>query len=133
MRERGELYRAFSLAGNQVLHPYEPTTSPDRIEYDKAARKEAMEAQKAKKTGKKPDDSVYDCSWCPELDIFMYPFFDNLFNGFKEEFAGVVKGLEEKNCQIINTQADQLIQTVLSFVQAAIDPFLPKAGTEGLQ
>ncbi|KAJ3316654.1 adenylate kinase, partial [Blyttiomyces sp. JEL0837] len=62
----------------------------------------------------------------PQL-ISMYPYFDNLYNGFKEEFVELVKLLEGNDSTIINIGADQSIPTVLSIIQTAVDPFLPKA------
>jgi hypothetical protein len=63
----------------------------------------------------------------PEIAIKMYPYFDNLYNGFKEEFAHATKLLENNDSLVINISADQSIPTILSVIQKAIDPFLPRA------
>lgn len=64
----------------------------------------------------------------PELPIKMYPYFDNLYNGFKEEFEKATRILNESHgSQTISISADQSIPTILSLIQKALDPFLPKA------
>ncbi|ORY47443.1 P-loop containing nucleoside triphosphate hydrolase protein [Rhizoclosmatium globosum] len=62
----------------------------------------------------------------PAMPILMFPYFDNLFNGFREELAEIVKLLELKT-KIVETGAEQSIPTILAIIQTAIDPFLPKA------
>ncbi|KAI9101243.1 hypothetical protein DFS34DRAFT_592129 [Phlyctochytrium arcticum] len=59
--------------------------------------------------------------------VIAAPYFDKLFNGFKEEFADIIKLLEEKGATTVNVPAENGIRTVLSTIQGVIDPFLPKA------
>ncbi|KAJ3094596.1 adenylate kinase [Phlyctochytrium planicorne] len=63
----------------------------------------------------------------PPIPIAMYPFFDNLYNGFREEFQPILKLIQENSSMILNIAADQAIPTVLSMIQTMVDPFLPKA------
>ncbi|KAJ3412083.1 adenylate kinase [Chytridiales sp. JEL 0842] len=63
----------------------------------------------------------------PPIPIAMYPYFDNLYNGFKEELAPTVKILEESGSVTVNIGAEQSIPTILAAIQNHIDPFLPKA------
>ncbi|KAI9344788.1 hypothetical protein DFJ73DRAFT_626763, partial [Zopfochytrium polystomum] len=63
----------------------------------------------------------------PSSPITMFPYFDNLYNGFMEEFTGVMQLLESNDSTPVNIAADQSIPTILSVVQKAVDPFLPKA------
>ncbi|KAJ3245876.1 adenylate kinase [Chytriomyces hyalinus] len=62
----------------------------------------------------------------PNLPVVMFPYFDNLYNGFKEELADIVKLLETKS-KLMETGAEQSIPTILAIIQSAIDSFLPKA------
>jgi hypothetical protein len=63
----------------------------------------------------------------PEMQILMYPYFDNLFNGFKEEFNEIIKILKDNASSVKETSAEQSIPTILSTIQMKVDPFLPKA------
>ncbi|KAJ3218873.1 adenylate kinase [Dinochytrium kinnereticum] len=63
----------------------------------------------------------------PPIAISMYPFFDNLYNGFREEFQTILKLLQDNSSLILQIGAEQGIPTVLSMIQTAVDPFLPKA------
>ncbi|KAJ3052473.1 adenylate kinase [Rhizophlyctis rosea] len=62
-----------------------------------------------------------------DFEIQAFPFFDNLYNGFREEYNEVIKTLEEAEASVVTVQAELEVPTVLSMVQGAIDPFLPKA------
>ncbi|KAI8841516.1 hypothetical protein BJ741DRAFT_529480 [Chytriomyces cf. hyalinus JEL632] len=62
----------------------------------------------------------------PNLPVVMFPYFDNLYNGFKEELSDIVKLLETKS-KLMETGAEQSIPTILAIIQSAIDSFLPKA------
>ncbi|TPX69831.1 adenylate kinase [Spizellomyces sp. 'palustris'] len=55
--------------------------------------------------------------------ILGYPYFDNLFNGFREDLANMTKTMSN----VVTLPADRGIQTVLSSIQSHMDPFLPKA------
>ncbi|KAJ3282849.1 adenylate kinase [Borealophlyctis nickersoniae] len=68
-----------------------------------------------------------DPTWLPDVEIKMYPHFDNLFNGFREEYADVIKTLEDAEATMITVQAELQIPSVLSSIQTAVDPFFPKA------
>lgn len=68
-------------------------------------------------------------TWMPAIPISMFAYFDNLYNGFKEEFPEILKVLHGSNIEIIPVQAEFQMQTVLSIIQTAVDPFLPKAIT----
>ncbi|KAJ3092712.1 adenylate kinase [Quaeritorhiza haematococci] len=64
----------------------------------------------------------------PPIAITMFPYFDNLYNGFKEEYKQVLKILQDAGITVMNPiSAELAIPTVLSQVQGTIDPFLPKA------
>ncbi|RKO94807.1 hypothetical protein BDK51DRAFT_30962 [Blyttiomyces helicus] len=74
-----------------------------------------------------------DAAWSPDLEISMFPYFDNLFNGFREEFSEIVKIFEENDVSMVNVPSELQIPTVLGTIQSAIDPFLPKAGVRGAE
>jgi hypothetical protein len=57
----------------------------------------------------------------------MYPNFDNLYNGFKEEYQEIMKLFEEAGTQVVPVPASMGIETVMSVIQNAADPFMPKA------
>ncbi|KAJ3039521.1 adenylate kinase [Rhizophlyctis rosea] len=63
----------------------------------------------------------------PDFEVQAYPYFDNLYNGFREEFNEVVKTLEEAEASVVTVQAELEVPTVLSMVMGGVDPFLPKA------
>ncbi|KAJ1547126.1 adenylate kinase, partial [Nowakowskiella sp. JEL0078] len=56
-----------------------------------------------------------------------YPYFDNLYNGYREEFLETIQYLEDSESTCINISAGNQPETVLSAIQFAIDPFIPKA------
>ncbi|KAJ3357640.1 adenylate kinase [Entophlyctis luteolus] len=62
----------------------------------------------------------------PSLPIIMFPYFDNLYNGFKEELPEITKLLETKT-KLVEVAAEQAIPTILAIIQSAIDCLLPKA------
>jgi hypothetical protein len=74
-----------------------------------------------------PQHKQFSNSLTPSLPITMYPYFDNLYNGFKEEFAQTIKVLEDNGSAIVNIGAEQSIPTILAIIQTNVDPFLPKA------
>ncbi|KAJ3195085.1 adenylate kinase [Irineochytrium annulatum] len=76
-----------------------------------------------------PEETPYTPSiyTMPPLPVYNFPFFDNLYNGFREEFSAVIKILEDNGAVVVNVAAEQAIPTVLSITQFAIDPFLPVA------
>ncbi|KAI8807242.1 hypothetical protein BJ742DRAFT_317871 [Cladochytrium replicatum] len=59
--------------------------------------------------------------------IECYPYFDNLFNGFKEELIEVTKVLEEFDVTLVQAPAELDPTTVLGVIQSGIDTFFPKA------
>ncbi|KAJ1563072.1 hypothetical protein HK405_002891 [Cladochytrium tenue] len=63
----------------------------------------------------------------PVQPIMTFPYFDNLYNGFKEEYATMLQLLEASNTAKVEIAADQSVSTILSMIQTAVDPFLPKA------
>ncbi|KAI8854450.1 hypothetical protein BC829DRAFT_439159 [Chytridium lagenaria] len=63
----------------------------------------------------------------PPIPVSMYPYFDNLFNGFREEFQAILKQLQDNAAFILQIGAEQSVPTVLSLIQSSVDPFLPKA------
>jgi hypothetical protein len=58
----------------------------------------------------------------------MYPNFDNMFNGFKEELGEVIKRLQDSNIIPVYSQAEVGLATVFSALLNSIDPLIPKAG-----
>lgn len=67
-------------------------------------------------------------SWCPELEIAMYPNFDNMYNGFKEELAQIVSKFNEDHLTVLQVQAEYSWATIFSTILNMIDPLIPKAG-----
>jgi hypothetical protein len=57
----------------------------------------------------------------------MYPNFDNMFNGFKEELMEMTKSLESSQSKITNISTDNTLSTIFSMLLNAIDPLIPKA------
>ncbi|KAI9209033.1 uncharacterized protein BJ171DRAFT_418965 [Polychytrium aggregatum] len=70
---------------------------------------------------------VSDVAFTPPLPIQMYPYFDNLYNGFKEDLTEMLKAMDESGVRVISTQADYALQTALSVIVSSADPFVPKA------
>ncbi|KAJ3124103.1 adenylate kinase [Nowakowskiella sp. JEL0407] len=63
-------------------------------------------------------------------EIYQYPYFDNLYNGYKEESTQIVTFYQdqiESPANIINVGADMSAATVVSVVRNSFDPFVMKA------
>ncbi|KAJ3018566.1 UNVERIFIED_CONTAM: adenylate kinase [Siphonaria sp. JEL0065] len=91
--------------------------------FSRASHRHSTNRDGAGTADKKPQHIDYDM---PSLPITTFPYFDNLFNGFREELPDIIKLLENKT-KIVETGAEQAIPTILAIIQTAIDPFLPKA------
>ncbi|KAJ3221922.1 adenylate kinase, partial [Clydaea vesicula] len=112
VRDRADLFFSSTVSGEECREELGIKFSPDRVEV---------------KTPKNLNSAIYPLDWCPENKISMFPFFDNLYNGFKEEYSEIVKLYEEREVKIMLVPAELAVHTVLSTLQTAIDPFLPKA------
>ena len=66
-------------------------------------------------------------TWSPELSIAMYPNFDNMFNGYKEELALLLKKMDEHKVEVTQAPADNGVLTIFSTLQNTVDPLIPKA------
>ncbi|KAI8608195.1 hypothetical protein BC830DRAFT_1156309 [Chytriomyces sp. MP71] len=115
-------------AGSTAQTPLRPTPpitkqTPRSKRHSVRSKVSKNEHEKVEEVRPKPILPVDDM---PAAPIAMFPYFDNLFNGFKEELAEIIKLLETR-CKVVETGAEQSIPTILAIIQSAIDSFMPKA------
>ena len=103
MRSRGEVFKSSSISGKILLNPLLSAAAHSGLSPDRVS------------------------TWNPELEIFMFPNFDNMFNGFKEELAEIVAKFNEALATITQIQAENGPSTIFSTLLNAVDPLIPKA------
>jgi hypothetical protein len=67
-------------------------------------------------------------TWMPDLEIAMYPNFDNMFNGYKEELSQITKKFNEDQGIVLEILAENSWASIFSTILNMIDPLIPKAG-----
>lgn len=104
IRARGDVFRCSSRTGKKIDMPQ--------------MRASAL-------IGKSP---INASSWMPELEIAMYPNFDNMFNGYKEELSQIAKKFDEDQGTVLEILAENSWASIFSTILNTIDPLIPKAG-----
>ena len=57
----------------------------------------------------------------------MYPNFDNMYNGFKEELSQITEAFNEERLTVLQIQAEYPAAKIFSAILNMIDPMIPKA------